>query len=110
MPGFFAKILKGILIGGGTILSILMPPLAPVGISVIAAGVGIPVPGASADAVTNYAAATNAALQAGQTTANVAALPSSVQGLLSSPVAWLVGIGVILLLIFKPFKRFRRRR
>jgi hypothetical protein len=108
MPGFFAKILKGILIGGGTILSILAPPLAPVGIAVIAAGVNIPVPGTSADVVTNYTTATAATLQAGQTTANVAAAPLSIQSLLASPIAWLVAVGAIVLLIFKPFKRHRR--
>jgi len=103
--GFFAKVLKGICIGGGTILSILCPPLAPVGIAVIAAGVGIPVPGESADVVTNYSTATAAALQAGVNTASFAKTPFSIQSLLANPIVWLAGLGVLVLLIFKPFKR-----
>jgi hypothetical protein len=110
MPGFFAKVIKGILIGGGTVLSILCPPLAPVGVAVIAAGANIPVPGVSDDVVTNYATATGAVLQAGQTTANVAKMPFSIQSLLSNPIAWIIAIGALLLLIFKPFKRLLRRR
>jgi hypothetical protein len=109
MANWFGKVIKGILIGGGTILSILCPPLLPVGVAVIAAGVNIPIPGTSADAVSNYSTATASVLQSGQTTANVAALPVSVQSLLSNPIAWLIGIGGIVLLIFKPWKRRRRR-
>lgn len=109
MAGLFAKILKGICIGGGTVLSVLCPPLAPVGTSVIAAGVNIPVPGASADVVTNYSTATAGALQSGVNTANVAAMPYSVQSLLANPIVWLAAVGGILLLIFKPFKRRRKR-
>jgi len=117
MAGLFKKILKGILIGGGTVLSLLCPPA---GGAVITAGMAIGAGAAAAGALIK----TDSAPQTIDTTTSVitdtltsiglmqpasyATSTGKTSGLIIQPWVWLVGGVGLLLVLAKTF--FKRRR
>lgn len=116
MAELFKKILKGVLIGGGTILSLLCPPA---GGAVITAGMAI---GAGAKAAgeliktekpisvdTAVSTVTSTLASIGlMKTADVTTAQGSTKAFVISPVVWLVGGLIIVFVFFKGM--FKRRR
>jgi len=116
MAGIFKKIIQGILIGGGTVLSLLCPP---VGGAVITAGMAIGAGAVAAGSLINTGTVDKPLTTINSTLTklgllNPAVIPSNTgtgtsfgAGFVLSPMAWLAIAGGLALLIFKPFKRGR---
>ena len=112
--GLFKKIIKGVLIGGGTVLSLLSPPLGgavvtagmQIGAGAVAAGELIKTPESkgSLDTVTDTVkkTMTNLGLMAPGSTPT---LTGGQKTFIGNPVYWVVGLALFLLLIFN----FRRK-
>ena len=114
--GFLKGLIKTILIGGGTVLSLLCPPL---GGAVVTAGMAI---GAGAVAVgglikedvaktvdTVTSTITGTLTELGlMGPAPVTTVAGTGKAFVISPVIWVVGIGAVVLLFLKNF--FKRRR
>lgn len=110
--GWFGKLIKGLLIGGGTVLS-LIPAIGPiVGGGLIVAGTAIKTgDGTSSDMVSTYAAGlqnTLSTVGAMQSGANVQGFLNNIMVFIQKYFIWILfGIGAIILLP-KLFKGRRR--
>lgn len=113
MADLFKKILKGVLIGGGTILSLLCPPAggavitAGMAIGTGAVALGSIIKTGTVDKVTDTVS--NALANAGLLNPATVITGSATSGkaFVLSPIAWIAIIGAAILLIFKPFKHRR---
>jgi hypothetical protein len=110
MSSLLGKIVKGVLIGGGSILSLLCPP---VGGAIVSAGMAI---GAGAVAVgglintaDNVTANINGALNNAGLLAPAEQVPianySTAKTFVLTPGIIIAGAALLAILIFKPFKR-----
>jgi len=116
--GWLKGLIKTVLIGGGTVLSLLCPPVGgavvtagmAIGAGAVAAGGLIKTNGAkTVDTVTSHVTETVAALGLTQP-AGVPVVTGTGKAYVISPVIWVVGIGAVVLLFLKNFfKRGRRR-
>ena len=114
--GWLKGLIKTVLIGGGTILSLLCPPVGgavvtagmAIGAGAVAAGGLIKTNGAkTVDTVTKLATDTVGNLGLTQP-AGVTTVAGQSKAYVISPVIWVVGIGAVVLLFLKNF--FKRRR
>ena len=114
--GFLKGLIKTILIGGGTVLSLLCPPVGgavvtagmAIGAGAVAAGGLIKTNGAkTVDTVTSTITGTLTELGL-MGPAPVATVAGTGKAYVISPVIWVVGIGAVVLLFLKNF--FKRRR